>query len=166
MLRPTSRPDPCPSAPQSDDHPAPERSDHQEVIPDQTSRIGWAVAPIPARNRATAPDPQEAPVGPTRTVPPDPPATPRTPRHLVNDPLELDRPPAAPPEPATPTKQEPLPAAHPDGTREQRDLAADLLTPEPLSHRADVLDSRLQPPEPPGRRTPEPLDAAREGVER
>src|SRR6266542_4980055 len=91
MLRPTSRPDRCPSAPQNDDHPAPERSDHEEVPPDQTRCVGWAVAPIPARNRATAPDPQEAPVGPTRTVPPDPRATPRERRQLDNNSLELDR---------------------------------------------------------------------------
>ena len=105
-------------------------------------------------------------MGPTRTVPPDPPATPRTPRQLVDDPLELDRPPAAPPEPTTPAEAHPLPATHHDGAREQRDLTSDLLTPEPLPHRAEVIDSRLQPPEPLGRRTPEPLDAAREGVER
>jgi hypothetical protein len=105
-------------------------------------------------------------VGPTRTVPPDPPATPRTRRQLDNDPLELDRPPAAAPEPTTPAEAQLLPATHLDGAREQRDLTSDLLAPEPLLHRADVIDSRLQPREPLGRRTPEPLDAAREGVER
>jgi hypothetical protein len=144
----------------------PQRSDHKEVRPDQTRRIGWAVAPIPARNRATAPDPQEAPVGPTRTVPPDPPATPRSRRQLVNDPLELDRPPAAQPEPTTPAEAPPLSTADLDRAREQRDLAGDLLAPEPLLHRPEVAESHLQPPEPLGRRTPEPLDAAREGVER
>jgi hypothetical protein len=141
----------------------PQRSDHKEVRPDQTRRVGWAVAPIPARNRATAPDPQEAPVGPTRTVPPDRRATPRTQRQLVNDPLELDRPPAAPPEPTTPAEAPPLRA---DDLDHAHDLASDLLAPEPLLHRPEVVDSHLQPPEPLGRRTPEPLDAAREGVER
>ncbi len=135
-------------------------------MPDQTHRVGWAVAPIPARNRATAPDPQEAPVGPTRTVPPDRRATPRTRRQLVDDPLELDRPPAALPEPTTPADAQLLPATHLDGAREQRDLTSDLLAPESLPCRAEVIDSRLQPPEPLGRRTPESLDAAREGVER
>jgi hypothetical protein len=105
-------------------------------------------------------------VGPTRTLPPDPRATPRARRQLVNDPLELDRPPAAPPEPVRPAEAKPLPAAHYDGAREQRDLASDLLAPESLLHRPGVVDSHLQPPEPLGRRTPEPLDAAREGIER
>jgi hypothetical protein len=105
-------------------------------------------------------------VGPTRTVPPDPPATPRPRRQLVNDPLGLDRPPAIAPEPATPAEREPLPTTYLDGAREQRDLAPDLLAPEPLPHRVEVIDSRLQPPEPLGRRTPEPLDAARQGVQR
>jgi hypothetical protein len=133
---------------------------------DQTRCVGWAVAPIPARNRATAPDPQEAPVGPTWTVPPDQPATPRTQRQLVNDPLELDRPPAAPPEPSTSAEGSPLRTSPLDGTREERDLAADLLAPEPLPHHMEVMDRRIQPVEPLGRRTPEPLDAAREEVER
>jgi hypothetical protein len=105
-------------------------------------------------------------VGLTRTVPPDRPATPRTRRHLVNDPLELDRPPAAPPEPTTPAEGRPLPAAHLDDAREQRDLDADLLAPQPLPYRAEVINSGLQLPEPLGRRTPEPLDAAREGIQR
>jgi hypothetical protein len=105
-------------------------------------------------------------VGPTRTVPPDPPATPRTRRRLAGDPLDLDRPPAAPPEPTTPAEAPPLSTADFGGTRGQRDLAADLLVPEPLLHRPEVADSHLQPPEPLGRRTPEPLDAAREGIER
>jgi hypothetical protein len=105
-------------------------------------------------------------VGPTRTLPPDPPATPRTPRQLVNDPLELDRPPATPPEPSTPAERWPLPTAHLDGTHEQRDLAADLLAPEPLPYHPEVIDPHRQPPEPLGRRTPEPLDAARQGVQR
>jgi hypothetical protein len=103
-------------------------------------------------------------VGPTRTLPPDARATPRTRRQLTNDPLDLDQPPTTPPEPTTPAEWEPLPAAPLDGAREQRDLTSDLLAPEP--HRAEVVDSRRQPPEPLGRRTPEPLDAAREGVER
>jgi hypothetical protein len=136
------------------------------VRPDQTSNIGWAVALIPARNRATAPDPQEVPVGPTRTVPPDRRATPRSRRQLVNDPLELDRPPATPPERTTPAEAPPLRAADLDHPCEQRDLANDLLAPEPLLHRPEIADSHLQPPEPLGRRSPEPLDAAREGVER
>jgi hypothetical protein len=105
-------------------------------------------------------------VGPTRTVPPDRRATPRTRRQLVDDPLELDRPPATASEPSRPAEGQPLPATHLDGAREQRDLASDLLAPEPLPHRAEVIDSRGQPPEPLGRRTPESLDAAREGVER
>jgi hypothetical protein len=105
-------------------------------------------------------------VGPTRTVPPDRRATPRTRRQLVDDSLELDRPPAAPPEPTAPAEAPPLRAADLDRAREQRDLASDLLAPEPLLHRPEVADSHLQPPEPLGRRTPEPLDAAREGVER
>ena len=105
-------------------------------------------------------------MGPIRNLPPDPPATRRARRQLADDPLELDRPPAAPPEPTTPAERQPLPAAHLDGAREQRDLATDLLTPEPLLRRPEVVDSRLQPPEPLGRRTPEPLDAARQGVQR
>ena len=105
-------------------------------------------------------------MGPTRTVPPDRRTTPRSRRQLVNDPLELDRPPAASPEPTTPAEAPPLRAADLDHAREQRDLASDLLAPEPLLQRLEVVDSRLQPPEPLGRRTPEPLDTAREGVER
>jgi hypothetical protein len=105
-------------------------------------------------------------VGRTRTVPPDPPATPRGRRQLDNDPLPLDRLLAAPPEPTTPAEGQPLPATHLDGAREQRDLTSDLLAPEPLPHRAEVIDSHLHPPEPLGRRTPEPLDAARQGVQR
>ncbi len=105
-------------------------------------------------------------MGPIRTVPPDRRATPRSRRQLVNDPLELDRPPAAPPEPTTPAEASPLSTADLDGTREQGDLAADLLAPEPLLHRPEAGDSHLQPAEPLGRRTPEPLDAAREGIER
>lgn len=104
-------------------------------------------------------------MGPTRTLPAHPQATPRTP-HQPGDPLELDRPPATPPEPTTPTEAPPIPAADLDSTREPRDLAADLLAPEPLLHRPEVVDSRLQPPEPLGRRTPQPLDTARQGIER
>jgi hypothetical protein len=142
------------------------RHDHQEVRPDQNRSDGWAVAPIPAKERATAPTPQEAPVGPTRTVPPDRPATPRSRRQLAGDPFGLDRPPAVLPEPPTPTTAPPLPAADLDGTREQRDLGADLLAPQPLLHRQEGIDSRLQPPEPLGRLTPEPLEATRQEVER
>jgi hypothetical protein len=105
-------------------------------------------------------------VGPTRTVPPDRPATPQSRRQRAGDPLDLDRPPAAPPDPTTPAEAPPLSTADLDNTREPRDLAADLLAPEPLLHRPEVVDSHLQPPEPLGRRTPEPLDAAREGIER
>ena len=105
-------------------------------------------------------------MGPTRTVPPDRPATPRPRRQLPGDPFDLDRPPAAPPEPTTPTEALPRRAADLDHAREQRDLASDLLAPEPLLHRPEVANSHLQPPEPLGRRAPEPLDAAREGVER
>jgi hypothetical protein len=68
--------------------------------------------------------------------------------------------------PATPREAPPIPAADLDSTRGQQDLAVDLLAPEPLLHRPEVADSHLQPPEPLGRRTPEPLDAAREGIER
>jgi hypothetical protein len=108
-------------------------------------------------------------VGPTRTVPPDPPATPRTRRQLDNEPLDLDRPPATPPlrtEPTTPVEGRPLPAISIDATDEEYDLIGDLLAPEPLPRRAEVIDSRLEPPEPLGRRTPEPPDANREGVQR
>ncbi len=105
-------------------------------------------------------------MGPTRTVPPDPRATPRERRQLDNNSLELDRPPATPAEPSTPVEGWPLRATPLDGTREERDLAADLLAPEPLPHHVEVIDSQRQPAEPLGRRTPEPLDAAREGVER
>jgi len=105
-------------------------------------------------------------VGPTRTVPPDRRATPRAERALENDPLELDRPPATPPEPSTPAERWPLCATPVNGIPEERDLAADLLAPELLPHHVEVIDRRLQPPEPLGRRAPEPLDAAREGVER
>jgi hypothetical protein len=144
----------------------PLRHDHQEVRPDQIRSDGWAVAPIPAKERATAPTPQEAPVGPTRTVPPDRPAPPRSRRQFVGDPFDLDRPPAASPEPPTPTTAPPLPAADLDGTREQRDLATDLLAPEPLLHRPQGIESRLQPPEPLGRRTPAHLEGSRQEVER
>ena len=105
-------------------------------------------------------------MGPTRTVPPDRPATPRTRRQLVNDPLELDRPPATPPEPSMPVERWPLPIAPLDGTSEPLDAVTDLLAPEHLPHRVEIIDSLLQPPQPLGRRTPEALDAAREGVER
>jgi hypothetical protein len=105
-------------------------------------------------------------VGPTRTVPPNPRATPRSRRQVAGDSLELDRPPAAPPEPTRPAEAPPLRAADLDHAREQGDLASDLLAPEPLLHRPEATDSHLQPSEPLGRRTPEPLDAAREGVER
>ncbi len=107
-------------------------------------------------------------MGPTRTVPPDHPATPRTQPQLVNDPLELDRPLVTAPEPTTPAEGRRYPAPPLDGTREQRD-ALDLVGAEPIPYlqvahgitsRGDVVD------EPLGRRTPEPLDAAREGVER
>jgi hypothetical protein len=43
-------------------------------------------------------------VGPTRTLPADPQATPRTRRQPVGDPLELDQPPMGPPEPTTPAE--------------------------------------------------------------
>jgi hypothetical protein len=105
-------------------------------------------------------------VGPTRTVPPDPPATPRGRRPLDNDPLELDRPPATPAEPSTPAEPWPLRAAPLGGTDEEPDLAGDLLAPEPLPDRLEVIDSHRQAAEPLGRHIPEPLDAAREGVER
>ena len=105
-------------------------------------------------------------MGPTRTVPPDPPPTPRARRQLADDPLELDRPPAAPPEPTSPAEARPLHATHLDSAAAQRDLASDLLSPEPPLHTPEIVDSRLQPPEPLGRRTPQPLDAARQGVER
>jgi len=80
--------------------------------------------------------------------------------------LELDRSLATPPEPTISAEGQPLPTAHLDGAPEQCDLVTDLLAPEPFPHRVDVIDSRLQPPEPLGRRTPEPLDAAREGIQR
>ncbi len=104
-------------------------------------------------------------MGPTRTVPPDPRATPRTRRQLVNDPLELDRPPATPPEPSTPPQGRPYRATPPDGTPEQLDVTG-VLEPDPVPFHADVIASHSRSPEPLGRRTPEPLDAAREGVER
>ncbi len=105
-------------------------------------------------------------MGPNRTVPPDRRATPRAGRALDNDLLELDRPPATPPEPSAPEERWPLRPTPLNGIRDERDLTADLLTPEPLPHHAEVVDRRLQPPEPLGRRAPEPLDASREGVER
>jgi hypothetical protein len=84
-------------------------------------------------------------VGPTRTLPPDQQATPRTPRQRVNDPLELDR--AISPElSATPERTSDRAVAM-DGTGEQLDIVIDPL--EPL-----------------GRRTPQPLEASREAVER
>jgi hypothetical protein len=163
---PGPSPRPSPERPQSDDHRPLPRSDHKEVRSDQTRRVGWAVAPIPAKERATAPTPQEAPVGPTRTVPPNRPATPRPRRQLAGDPLDLDRPSAAPPEPPTPTAAPSLTTADLDDTRQQHDLAADLLAPEPLLHRPEGIESRFQPPKPLGRRTPEPLEATRHEVER
>jgi len=105
-------------------------------------------------------------MGPTRTLPPDRQATPRTQRQLVNDPLDLDQPSATPPEPSTSAEGQTHRTAPRDGTREQRDAVTDLAVPEPIPYRADVIGSRSQPPEPLGRRTPEPLDAAREAVER
>ena len=87
-------------------------------------------------------------------------------RQLVNNALDLDRLPATPPEPSTPAEGQLHHATPADGTREPVDAVTDLDAPEPLPYRAEVIDSRLQPPEPLGRRTPEPLDAAHEGVQR
>jgi hypothetical protein len=104
-------------------------------------------------------------VGPTRTLPVDAQPTPRTRRRLARDPMELDQSSAVPPEQTT-AAVPPLRAADHDQAGERCDLAGDLLAPEPLLHRPEILDSHATPPEPLGRRFPEPLDAAREGVER
>jgi hypothetical protein len=92
-----------------------------------------------------SPQQQEAPVGPTRTLPPDQQATPRIPRQRVNDPLELDR--ATSPElSATPERTSDRAVAM-DGTGEQLDIV-------------------IGPLEPLDRRTPQPLEASHEAVER
>jgi hypothetical protein len=112
-------------------------------------------------------------VGPTRTVPPDHQTTPRTahtartaPR-VVDDSLELNQPPTIPLEPAAPPDWLRYRAAPPDETRDRLDAATDLTEPVPHPYHSKVIADRLQPSqEPLGRRTPEPLDASREGIER
>jgi hypothetical protein len=90
------------------------------------------------------PQQQEAFVGPTRTLPPDHQPPPRARRQRVGDSLELDRPPAAPPELIAPPEHSPDRAVAINGREEHLDV-----TLEPL-----------------GRRTPPPLEASREAVER
>jgi hypothetical protein len=139
-------------------------------MPDQNIREGRAVAPIPPRNRATAPDPQEAPVGPTRTLPPDHPAAPRTPPEpeSAGDALALDRPPTSPPAPSTPQAGLRYRGIPLDGTPAQLHRAVDQLEADtvPYTYYLKVTASREPAQAPPGRRTPGPLDAPREGVER
>ncbi len=86
-------------------------------------------------------------MGPTRTLPPDHQAPPRTPRQRVDDSSELHQPPSA------------LPALSARSER-TRDRAV------ALDGTGDQLDVAMDPLEPLGRRIPEPLDAAREKVER
>jgi hypothetical protein len=135
---------------------------------DQIRRVGWAVAPIPARTRATAPDPQEAPVGPTRTLPPDQQTPPRIPPDPAGDALELDRPPTTPPAPTAQTEQLRYRGVPLDGTPSQLHCAVDLLEADtvPYTYYLKVIASRQAAQEPLGRRAPQPLDASREGVER
>ena len=86
-------------------------------------------------------------MGPTRTLPPDHQAPPRPPRQRVHDSLELHQPPSA------------LPAL---SARSERTCDRAVA----LDDTRDQLDVAIDPPESLGRRTPEPLDAAREGVQR
>jgi hypothetical protein len=86
-------------------------------------------------------------VGPTRTLPPDHQAPPRTPSQRVNDPLELDQPPSA------------LLALRAPSERTCDHAVA-------LDGIGDQLDVAMDPLEPLGRRTPQPLEASREAVER
>ena len=86
-------------------------------------------------------------MGPTRTLPPDRQAPPRTRRRELNDPLELDQPPTVLPELGAPPERLRGPSIVPDEAGERAGFAVDPL--QPL-----------------GRRTPEPLEASREAVER
>jgi hypothetical protein len=105
-------------------------------------------------------------VGPTRTLPPDHPAAPRIPPDPAGDPLAFDRPPTTPPERSAAAERLRYRGIPLDGTPEQLHRAVDLLEADtvPYTYYLKVTASRQQ--EPLGRRTPEPLDAPREGVER
>jgi hypothetical protein len=107
-------------------------------------------------------------VGPTRTLPPDQQIPPRTPPQPAGDALELDRPPTTPPAPTAQTEQLRYRGVPLDGTPEQLHRAVDLLEADtvPYTYYLKVIASRQPAREPLGRRTPQPLDASREGVER
>jgi hypothetical protein len=109
-------------------------------------------------------------VGPTRTLPPDHPAAPRTPPEPepAGDALAFDRPPATPPEPSAPPARPRYRGIPLDGTTEQLHRAVDLLEADTVlyTYYLKVTASRQPVQEPLGRHAPEPLDAPREGVER
>jgi hypothetical protein len=136
-------------------------------MPHQSSCVGWAVAPIPAKEPRHRPlDPQEVTVGPTRTLPPDQQAAPRTPPEPAGDAPELDRPPTTPPAPSAPPQLLRYRGIPLDGTPEQLHRAVDLLDADtvPYTYYLKVIAGREQ--EPLGQRVPHPLDAPREGIER
>jgi hypothetical protein len=105
-------------------------------------------------------------VGPTRTLPPDHPAAPRTPPEPATDPLELDWPLTIPLAPSAPPERPRYRGIPLDGTPSQLHRAVDQLEADtvPYTYYLKVIAGREQ--EPLGRRTPAPLDAPREGVER
>jgi hypothetical protein len=108
-------------------------------------------------------------VGPTRTLPPDHQAAPRTPPEPADDPLAFDRPPATPPAPSMARSERLRYRGIPlDGTPAQLHRAVDQLEADtvPYTYYLKVTASRQPAQAPLGRRTPQPLDAPREGVER
>jgi hypothetical protein len=107
-------------------------------------------------------------VGPTRTLPPDQQTPLRTPPEPADDSLELDRPPTTPPAPSAPPGRLAYRGIPLDGTPSQLHRAVDLLEADtvPYTYYLKVIASRQPSQEPLGRRTPQPLDAPREGVER
>jgi hypothetical protein len=110
-------------------------------------------------------------VGPTRTLPPDHPAAPRTPPEpeRADDPLEIDRPPTTLPAPTAPPQRPRYRGIPLDGTPAQLHRAVDQLEADTVGYLyyAKVIASQLHREQqgPLGRRVPEPLDTRQE-VER
>jgi hypothetical protein len=104
-----------------------------------------------------------------QTLPPDqhdPPHT-RDQARRVGDARDVDQPPAPPAAPPERPRYRGIPL---DGTTEQLHRAVDLLEADtvPYTYYAKVIANQRQHDreEPLGRRTPEPLEASRQGVER
>jgi hypothetical protein len=104
-----------------------------------------------------------------RTLPPDQhdPPRPRDHARRVDDASDVDQPPTAPPAP--PTRERPHYRGIPlDGATGQLHRAVDQLEADtvPYTYYLKVTASRQPAQAPPGRRTPQPLHAPREELER